>query len=70
MKWDKAKYSPTQGWIKMVATLTRATALSEAQAKSACTLGKPNGYEFGPWEQRGKQLSIILRDKSKEANHG
>jgi hypothetical protein len=59
----KLTYPPEQGWIQMQLYMHNATALGEAEIKKL-VLPKgedPARTEWGPIEQHGKRIKVILR---------
>lgn len=58
MSWQKS-YPPSQGWMRMEATLKEPVTLDELQ--KMVTFGKPHDYEFGSLSNVGKKAVVILR---------
>lgn len=56
-------YPKKDGWMRMQLTMTSKTPRSEDEIKKLVTFGKTDDYEFGPVEQYGAIIKVILRHK-------
>lgn len=65
----KNQYPKEEGWLRMEITMKSKTPLGVDEIKKIATWGNADSYEFGPIEQYGAKIKVIMREK-KEASHG
>lgn len=64
----KQQYPPSEGWLHMSLFMHNAKALGEAEIKKL-VLPKgedPNLSDWGPIEQHGKRLKVVVRNPRRE----
>lgn len=60
------QFPANEGWMRMVVTLKSAKPLEEERLKFAVTMGMPGLYEFGYIRQRGRMVTVYLREKPRQ----